>query len=148
MKKILFLSMAAMMMASCSKKNNPTTTGPMTPASLTGTYWKLVELNGQPFDVSATGKPSFLKLEADGKVSASAGCNNMFGTYTLNGPTGISFGDKMGSTMMACPDMQREDAFKKMLTEVNNYAISENKLMLAKNRMAPAARFEAAIQPK
>ena len=148
MKQVLIICLAVAAFAACTPKNTPMTkpagTGGL---SVTGTYWKLIELNGQAFKASDMGKPAFLQLAADGKMSASAGCNNMMGTYKLDGPTGISFGP-VASTRMACPDMESEQAFSAMLSEVNTYAINGNQLMLAKNRMAPAARFEAAPQPR
>jgi heat shock protein HslJ len=133
--------------ASCTKKSSVTTT-PSAETALVGTYWKLIEVQGQPVDESKFSKHPFLLLNADGKLSTSAGCNTMMGGYTLKEPLGISFSPNLAATMMACPDMKLEDQFKAILTEVNNYAISGNYLSLSKNKMAPLARFEKAVQPK
>jgi heat shock protein HslJ len=144
MKNFLVLLFAAAVFApSCAKKSTSATTG--TPA-LVGTYWKLVELNGQPF--TSAGKPGFLMLQADGRFSASAGCNTLKGGYETKNNFDLSFKPNMASTMMACPDAQMEERFKEVLSNVNNYAISGNNLSLSKNRMAPMARFERAVQPK
>ena len=144
MKSSLFSLLAAvLLLVSCAKKTTPTVDA-ATP--LAGTYWKLVELNGQPFATS--GKPAFLLLQADGKFSGSAGCNTILGGYETQNNFNLQFKSNMASTMMACPNQATEDAFKQMLADVNNYAIAGDKLSLSKNRMAPAARFEKSVQPK
>ncbi len=135
------------LVASCTKKTTVSVTT-TSETALVGTYWKLIEVQGQPIDASKFGKPPFLLLNADGRLSTSAGCNTMMGGYTLKEPYGITFSQNMAATMMACPDMKMEDEFKAILTEVNNYAISGNFLSLSKNKMAPLARFEKAVQPK
>lgn len=146
-KNSLIVLIMITIIASCTKKTNLSTT-PSAETALVGTYWKLIEVQGQPVDESKLSKPPFLLLNADGKLSTSAGCNTMMGGYTLKEPLGISFNPNMAATMMACPDMKLEDQFKAILTEVNNYAISGNFLSLSKNKMAPLARFEKAVQPK
>ena len=141
---MLSLLAAILLLASCAKK---TTSAMNAPTPLTGTYWKLVELNGQPFNATG-GKGAYLLLQADGKFSSSAGCNTIFGGYETQNNFNLQFKPNMASTMMACPDQATEDAFKQMLADVNNYAIAGDKLSLSKNRMAPAARFEKSVQPK
>lgn len=144
MKNLLVVLVGTLALASsCASKSTSATSG--TPA-LVGTYWKLVELNGQPF--TSAGKPGFLMLQADGRFSASAGCNTILGGYETKNNFDLSFKPNMASTMMACPDAQTEEQFKEVLSNVNNYAISGNNLSLSKNRMAPMARFERAVQPK
>lgn len=143
----LFVLILMVLIVSCAKKNIVSTT-PAAETALVGTYWKLIEIQGQPVDDSKLTKPPFLLLNADGRLSTSAGCNTIMGGYTLKEPLGITFSQNMATTMMACPDMKMEDDFKKILTEVNNYAISGNFLSLSKNKMAPLARFEKAVQPK
>ena len=108
------------------------------------TKWKLVELNGQPIAKSTNAsKEMFLQLVKENRYAAYAGCNNMMGGYELNENTlRIKF-TKGASTMMACPDMETEQAFAKMLEMVDNYSINGNQMTLNKARMAPLARFEA-----
>ncbi len=146
-KNSLFVLILITLITSCSKKSTVSTT-PSAETALVGTYWKLIEIQGQPVDESKLSKPPFLLLNADGRLSTSAGCNTMMGGYTLKEPLGITFSPNMAATMMACPDMKMEDEFKAILTEVNNYAISGKYLSLSKNKMAPLARFEKAVQPK
>jgi heat shock protein HslJ len=146
-KTSLFVLILVTLIASCTKKSTVSTTA-SSETALVGTYWKLIEVQGQPVDETKLTKPPFLLLNADGKLGTSAGCNTMMGGYTLKEPLGITFSQNMAATMMACPDMKLEDEFKAILTEVNNYAISGNFLSLSKNKMAPLARFEKAVQPK
>jgi heat shock protein HslJ len=141
----IFVLILITLIVSCTQKTALSTT-PGT--ALVGTYWKLIEIQGQPVDDSKLAKPPFLLLNAEGRLSTSAGCNTLMGGYTLKEPLGITFSPNLAATMMACPDMKLEDEFKKILSEVNNYAISGNFLSLSKNKMAPLARFEKAVQPK
>jgi heat shock protein HslJ len=146
-KNSLFVLILITLIASCTKKSTVSTIS-SSETALVGTYWKLIEVHGQPVDETKLMKPPFLILNTDGKLSTSAGCNTMMGGYTLKEPLGITFSPNLAATMMACPDMKLEDEFKAVLTEVNNYAISGNFLSLSKNKMAPLARFEKAVQPK
>jgi heat shock protein HslJ len=45
--------------------------------------------------------------------------------------------------MMACPEMDLEQKFVKMLEKVDNYVIVEDELQLVKGKMVPLARFKA-----
>ena len=58
----------------------------------------------------------------------------------------VAFGDNMGMTMMACPDMAIEMDFMEAMRRADNYAVSTDELSLNKARMAPLARFSAASQ--
>jgi heat shock protein HslJ len=144
MKKLTPLLLMAAMIISC-KSTKPVA---VTPAGLTGTYWKLTELNGRPVSPAAGQKEYFLKLDKEsGRVNAYAGCNQMMGSFTSPDAYRLTF-SKMASTMMACPDMSLESEFAKVLESVDNYAIADNTLSLNRARMAPLARFVAAPQPK
>ncbi|MBV5327707.1 MAG: META domain-containing protein [Chlorobium sp.] len=113
-------------------------------ATLTETYWKLTEVMGKPLKTSAMQKrEAHLILKKDGsRVQGFGGCNTFFGSYGLNPGNRIHF-DKIASTMMACPDMETESGFFKVLQMADNYAIQGDKLQLNKARMAPLAKFEA-----
>lgn len=110
--------------------------------SLTDKYWRLISLNNETItkDPPAT-REMHMILKKDGlKVNGNAGCNSFFGTFELKENNGISFG-KMGSTMMACKDMQLERQFLDALTNANVYAIEGNQLTLSKDN-AVLAKFE------
>ena len=111
--------------------------------SPTGTYWKLVELNGQP--VPKLDREPYMILDAEsGKVNGFGGCNRFGGPYTLDEATSrIRFGD-LAATMMACPaGMDVERAFHEVLRRADNYSRKGDRLTLNRARMAPLARFEA-----
>jgi len=144
MKMLTPLLLIGMITLSC-KSTKPVTAGP---AGLTGTYWKLTELNGRPVAAAAGQKDYYLQLDKEsGRVSAFAGCNQMMGSFTSPDAFRVSF-SKLASTRMACPDMALETEFAQVLESVDNYAIANNTLSLNKARMAPLARFVAAPQPK
>jgi heat shock protein HslJ len=112
-----------------------------------GIRWVLIELNGQPVKASqASEQPHFELQAAEAKVTGHASCNRFFGTYEIKRGNRISFGDNMGMTMMACPDMAIETAYMEAMRKADNYAIFEGQLSLNKARMAPLARFSAASQ--
>jgi copper homeostasis protein (lipoprotein) len=112
--------------------------------SILGTKWQLVELNGKPVtNKDAKTKPYFIQLNKDNRFAAFAGCNSMMGQYELNQETMRIKFSKVAATLMACQDMEVEQAFAKVIETVDNYSLSGNSLSLNKARMAPLARFEA-----
>jgi copper homeostasis protein (lipoprotein) len=112
-------------------------------AGISGKKWKLVELNGTPVEnTSGSGKEYFILLEQkENRISGYAGCNSFFGTCELKEGNRITF-SKIGSTMMACPNMSLEQDLFKVLETVDNYTTNGKTLQLNKARMAPLARFE------
>jgi heat shock protein HslJ len=144
MKQILSLLVIFAMAASCKSPKPMVRSNP----NLTNTYWKLIELRGQPINSPDGAKPYFIRLDAaENRFSAWAGCNRMMGTFSNPDGFRVSFG-KAASTMMACPDMTLEKQLAEVLELADNYALSGNNLSLNKARMAPLARFEAIPEPK
>ncbi len=112
-----------------------------------GRRWVLTELNGQPVNVPDDGEQAYLELTTEElKITGHASCNRFFGRYEIKQGNRISFGENMGITMMACPDMSVETAFMDVLRNVDNYAIAADELSLNKARMAPLARFKASSE--
>lgn len=113
------------------------------PDGPTETYWKLVELNGQPVP-TLDREPYLILKDADGRVNGFGGCNGFSGGYTLDPATlRISFGQVV-STQMACAQgMEVEQAFHEVLRKADNYSLAGDHLTLNRARMAPLARFEA-----
>jgi heat shock protein HslJ len=108
------------------------------------TYWKLIELNGQP----VTNPPGnqkeahiILKKE-DHRLQGAGTCNTLMGSYELEEGNQLRFSD-VASTRMACGDMSVEDQLKMVLETTDNYVINGKYLMLHKARMSPLAKFEA-----
>ena len=98
--------------------------------ALEGTTWKLAEMEGIPAEAINAGADAFtLKFDAaDTLVSGRTNCNRFFGKYEKQDGK-LEFGN-LGMTRMACPDMQYEDAFVRMLDEVDRYEIVGSELKL------------------
>lgn len=107
-------------------------------------YWKLVELNGKPVaaDSTSTREVHIIFKEADNRVTGSGGCNRISGSYKVESLNRITI-SKVISTKMACPRMDLEDEFLKVLNTVDNFNVVGDTLTLNKARMAPLARFNA-----
>ncbi|MDX1936347.1 MAG: copper resistance protein NlpE N-terminal domain-containing protein [Flavihumibacter sp.] len=113
-------------------------------ASLTETYWKLTELMGKPVPAPKEGRKELhiILKKQDNRITGFAGCNTVNGGYQLKEGNRIKFIGLI-TTLMACPDMQTEQEFLKILPQADNYSLNGDKLSLNKARMAPLARFEA-----
>lgn len=89
---------------------------------------------------AAVGKEAdFFTLEfnaADTMVAGRTNCNRFFGKYELKGKE-LEL-KNLGMTRMACPDMQYEDAFVKMLDEVDRFEIKGAELTLFDDHKALA----------
>ena len=120
MKKDFAAAALLMMMAACGSAGQD--------KKLEGTTWKLAKMEAIP--AAAVGKEAdFFTLEfnaADTMVAGRTNCNRFFGKYEKQDGK-LEFGN-LGMTRMACPDMQYEDAFVKMLDEVDGYEIKGEEL--------------------
>jgi len=102
---LLLAVLTAGLVTGCnSTPDRPTLTWP-----LTGTTWKLVELNREP--VGANKLPSLTLDAATGRVTGMAGVNRFSGSFTFQDPA-LSFGP-LAVTRMAGPesDMKLEADF-------------------------------------
>lgn len=115
---------------------------PATP--LIGTYWKLVELNGAVVEVFTDQSEPHLVLEQEGedtRLHGSGGCNNMMGTFTVEGDR-LSFGPIAGTRMMCTEGMDQEHAFGQTLGKIERFEITGQVLTLSGSEET-ALRFEA-----
>ncbi|MFN3874705.1 MAG: copper resistance protein NlpE N-terminal domain-containing protein [Flavobacteriales bacterium] len=117
---------------------------PMKP-SLAGTHWRLVELMGKPVPPPAEPRQqAHIEFDAqEGRAFGNAGCNRFFAGYEIDEASGRLRFSKVGSTMMACPDMSIEDAFHKALVQVDGYSIGEDGRLSLNKARAPLMRFAA-----
>ncbi len=100
--------------------------------SLTGGKWVAESLNGKEIKFKERGSEVFITLESDNKkVFGRAGCNRFFGTYEQN-ESQLTFSG-MGATRMACPDMDIETSFFKVLEDTKSFIIKNDKLTLKDN---------------
>lgn len=70
-------------------------------AALRGTEWRAVEIDGERLTFGDGQRRPTLKLDDDGKFTASTGCNSLGGDYTLD-PNGLRF-IAGPMTLAACP---------------------------------------------
>jgi uncharacterized lipoprotein YbaY/heat shock protein HslJ/uncharacterized lipoprotein NlpE involved in copper resistance len=115
---------------------------------LRGTYWKLVRLGDHAVMAAAKQREAHLILANDVfRVSGSAGCNRVTGTFELDGDR-LRFGQTAG-TMMACPEgMEQEKRFLATLAQVERYRIRGSHLELLDADGVARARFEAVALKK
>lgn len=110
-------------------------------ATLAETKWKLITLNGKVVTHKAK-KDYFIELNSkDGRFTAYAGCNNIMGSYVMPSAFGLSFSN-VAMTRMACPNMDLESRFSKILEETDRYTIKDNILKLHKGKTLVLATFE------
>ena len=117
-------------------------------STLRGTYWKLVRLGDSPVTAAAKQREAHLILANDVlRVSGSAGCNRVTGTFELAGDR-LRF-SQIAGTMMACPEgMEQEKRFLATLAQVERYRIRSSHLELLDADGVMRARFEAVALKK
>ncbi len=101
-------------------------------AALEGQSWQLVGYRSADglVEVIAKDRPMLFRFE-DGRISGDTGCNQVSGSYTLDGSR-LMIGKNMASTMMACPDslMKQEQAVTAALVAVATYQQAGDRLEL------------------
>lgn len=112
-------------------------------APLTETYWRLIELAGDPVRVMENRREPHIILHADGnRFAATMGCNQMGGTYKVTGDA-ITFSE-VRSTLMACmgPVSELEARFKRWLSRTATWRLDGQTLTITAQDGATAL-FEA-----
>ena len=111
---------------------------------LTGKYWKLVELAGNPVTIGENmPKEAHIIFNADNRTNGNAGCNIFSGSYQLGGADRIAFSQVVSTRMMCINGMDVEDGFLQVLNTADSFIIRNDTLTLNRARMAPLARFVA-----
>jgi heat shock protein HslJ len=123
------VELVAMSETETAEATTPVVSSDVSSDELFSTLWVLDNINGDvvPAEVRIT-----LQFDAaTSGFSGSGGCNNYFGTFTLEGEN-LSFGEGIGSTMMACgePAMSTEAAYFDALPRVTRYHLNEGTLIL------------------
>jgi len=111
---------------------------PVPDVSLTDTYWKLIEVGGQPVAVADQMREPQLVLNGqDGRFAGSGGVNRLMGGYTFDGDS-LTF-TQVASTMMAGPPeaMQQEQAIVAALGDVRGFSIAGDQLTLVDDSGRP-----------
>ena len=130
MKTILLftLACAAALLAGCGT----TELSAAEPAKpLTGTEWKLAEIDGKAVAVTEGLRTPTLQLDAATKrASGTSGINRFFGSYESSGAA-LKFGPLAGTKMGGPPAaMAAESAFLKAMASVTSFNIASNRLEL------------------
>lgn len=124
MKHIFLALFAAVSIASCTSMSSSRVGSSQ--ANISNTKWVLAD------DVS--GKKPTLNIES-ARVTGNGGCNSYFGELALD-PTAGNFSAKnVGSTQMACQNMDVESNYFRMLNEVNKYVVNGNVLELYRGNL-------------
>ncbi len=116
---------------------------PVPDADLVDTRWLLRTLDGNPISVGGQQRTPRLqfKREAGGLVAFGfLGCNAFQGGCQLD-PPALKLGP-LAATMMACPLMELETRFSRMLSQVESFDIQGAWLVLEREGV-PVASFEA-----
>lgn len=98
---------------------------------ITSTAWHLDEIIYDGRDATETPPANVTIIFSDStdRIAGRGGCNNFFGVYKLKEKENIEI-NMGGSTMMACPDMEFEGRYFKLLDQVESYSVSETELKL------------------
>lgn len=116
----------------------PDETAPVPDASLTDTYWKLIDVQGRPVTVTdGAREPNIVLHGQDGRVAGSGGVNRLMGGYTVAGDS-LTF-SQIATTMMAgSPEaMGQEQAILAALQAVRGYRIAGDTMTLLDEAGAP-----------
>jgi heat shock protein HslJ len=156
--KYLFVYLSIILM-SCADKatdtnaqsNSPTSaptastparvsTGPQ--ASLTGTYWKLLELNGKNME-GKTAKEMYLTIDPSSpQVKSHSGCSLVMAEAKTSGTNQLWFINLLNTTgECKTPDIDAE--FIKAMEGISQYDIDGNILILSKGGAEPTMKFMA-----
>jgi heat shock protein HslJ len=127
MKAVICLATLGMIFSTCGPK-------PTADHNWKDKKWVLIELQGNPVQVSGTDKDAHLVFSAaDKRYSGTGGCNRIMGTYTIDNKNHLSFGNSAG-TKMACPDLAFETKFLEALVTVDNYSMEGSSMLLKKGK--------------
>lgn len=121
--RLSLLSLAAMIIATAPVLADGPAAGSV-PNNLVGTQWRLTALDGAPVPADVT---TTLTFSEEG-INGNGGCNG-YGSGVEATGTGITF-TNVFSTMMACPNLDQEQAFFAALDKTRTYAITDGTLQL------------------
>ena len=118
----------ALLLAACGESG---LTREAHPATLAGSAWRVVAVNGRP--PIAGSEPTIVFAAAE--VKGSAGCNSYGGRYAYEPSTGAIAFRALGMTMMACAEPARNDIEALFTRAINQAATAsidpEGRLVLS-----------------
>jgi copper homeostasis protein (lipoprotein) len=100
-------------------------------SGITNTYWKLTELNGNAVEMTMEMKREqhIILKSFNSSINGFGGCNVFNGIYELSDDNTLLLGD-LGSTKMACPNMELEKEFLQVLKNSKKYKLGKDELHL------------------
>lgn len=109
---------------------------------ITDTRWKVIELNKKEVTEENTpvGVP-YLVLSEDGKFDGKAGCNRLFGDYSLGKSLQIQFSN-YGITKIACPRGSIENTYIQFLNDARSLSIQDNQMVFYNDNMERILVYE------
>lgn len=111
-------------------------------SSLTGTYWKLIELNGKHME-GKTAKEMYLQIDpASPQLKSHSGCNLVMGEAKVSGPNQLRFTNLLNTTS-ECKTPEIDAEFLKTMESIRYYSIKGNILTLGKGSSDTAMKFMA-----
>ena len=116
-------------------------------ATLENATWRLTELPGRKLPGAGEREAVTVRL-ADGRITGFSGCNQLMGSYTLDGGTLVL--GQLAGTMMACPEPARstEDQFLRAFSGTMRVAVEGDHLVLMPESGGDALRFERESPPR
>ncbi|MFI3330416.1 MAG: META domain-containing protein [Rikenellaceae bacterium] len=123
MRKILFLSLLALALASCCACSIKTRHDSR---PLLDSKWVLIQKDG--LAVTTNDNYNFV-VTVDGKLAGKGDCNQIMGEYVLSDKNKIKFSSMAASRMM-CPNAKAEAEFLALFERADNYALDVRLLML------------------
>ena len=139
----IFISLQLMANSSTSDETDQFDVNGPTTAELLNTYWKLVEMDGEPVVTKPGQREMKLTLhDEENKVNGFGGCNSFFGTYTHDASK-LKFGPLAATRMYCADEMDKESQFFKLLSEVESYTITGQILHLNDDQGKPVLKLVA-----
>ena len=138
----LLVIASVLSLAACS--NEPPAAGTKSTAELLNTYWKLTQLGEQVITTPEGAREIHMVLHSENqRVAGFSGCNNMMGSYVLEGDK-LRFA-QMAGTMMACvgTGMELERKFLTVFPQVAHWEIRGETLSLRDADRKLLAIFES-----
>jgi copper homeostasis protein (lipoprotein) len=111
-------------------------------SNLTGTYWKLVEIDGKEINVGEGFSAPYLIFDRDKTMAGFGGCNNLKGSYLVQGDVFLI--NRLATSRIACPtEMETENKLLQALDAAELYRIEGDLFELVDQHNKTKARFRA-----
>jgi heat shock protein HslJ len=112
--------------------------------TLTGTHWKLVELNGNAVDGNQPREPYITLTAEDSRISGCGSCNTFSGSYTIDSEAQKIHFSEVVSTLKICLKENVEPEFLQTLNGIDSYTIQDDVLTFNSVQKKPVAVFKEA----